>query len=77
MQSDRTEMEKDLMRMYAQVLESFVHVHERMQHDGEPCPLVRADVIAFLAHRLGADIHKINEYLEVYDEAHSQREKGH
>lgn len=73
---ERTNMERDLMRMYAQVLEAFVHIHETIQHDGRLCPLVRADVIAFLTHRLGADITKVTEYLEVYDQAHEEREKG-
>lgn len=78
-QEERDLMEQRMMALFAAGAENFALVHEQLEHEGEPCPDNRADIIAFIAHRLGADMTLVQKFKEVYDEEHAKakREKSH
>jgi len=68
----------DKMGILASALEGIMQVHEKEQHDGEYCWDERANIIAFLAHRLGVSFghYKIRLLLEAmiaYNDNHPNR----
>lgn len=76
---ERDLMEQRMMALFASGAENFATVHEALEHEGDHCPDNRADIVAFLAHRLGADMTLVQKFKEVYDEEHekAKREKSH
>lgn len=77
------EEEVEYLNEVARELEKRIRIHENEDHAGDFCPAERANTVAFIAHRLGADMDLLAEAFfslvtlrrKEYDEAH--KKKGH
>lgn len=72
-------MNKEHQEALVGACEDFLRPHEQEEHDGEICYVERANLLAFLAHRLGVrdrtSVELMIERLIEYEQMHVEEER--
>jgi hypothetical protein len=81
MTNDATALPMETMNQLRDLAISAIAEHEKAEHDGQPCPLERINLVAWLCHCLGVDkpdyLLGVVKRVREYQHYHTQEQHHH